>query len=151
MRASIIALMQAPVSAWPAVALLLPALVLVSAIYFLVKGDRRALAWLLALVACFVIGALLMEFAAFMAARMARSGSREAVLGAGTRQLLELMAQPRSLTAPPLSLPAVAAYSVLAAYLWLILAWVLHLRGKPGGGTRKKKPAAKGGRKPARA
>ncbi len=151
MRASIIALMQALVSAWPAVALLLPALVLVSAIYFLVKGDRRALAWLLALVACFVIGALLMEFAAFMAARMARSGSREAVLGAGTRQLLELMAQPRSLTAPPLSLPAVAAYSVLAAYLWLILAWVLHLRGKPGGGTRKKKPAAKGGRKPARA
>ena len=151
MRASIIVLMQALVSAWPAVALLLPALVLVSAIYFLVKGDRRALAWLLALVACFVIGALLMEFAAFMAARMARSGSREAVLGAGTRQLLELMAQPRSLTAPPLSLPAVAAYSVLAAYLWLILAWVLHLRGKPGGGTRKKKPAAKGGRKPARA
>ena len=151
MRASIIALMQALVSAWPAVALLLPALVLVSAIYFLVKGDRRALAWLLALVACFVIGALLMEFAAFMAARMARSGSREAVLGAGTRQLLELMAQPRSLTAPPLSLPAVAAGCVLAAYLWLILAWVLHLRGKPGGGTRKKKPAAKGGRKPARA
>ena len=151
MRASIIVLMQALVSAWPAVALLLPALVLVSVIYFLVKGDRRALAWLLALVACFVIGALLMEFAAFMAARMARSGSREAVLGAGTRQLLELMAQPRSLTAPPLSLPAVAAYSVLAAYLWLILAWVLHLRGKPGGGTRKKKPAAKGGRKPARA
>ena len=84
MRASIIVLMQALVSAWPAVALLLPALVLVSAIYFLVKGDRRALAWLLALVACFVIGALLMEFAAFMAARMARSGSREAVLGAGT-------------------------------------------------------------------
>lgn len=142
--------MHALLSAWPAVALLLPALVLVSAIYFLAKGDRRALAWLLALLACFVIGALLMEFFTFMAARMARSGSREAVLGAGTRQLLETMAHPRSLTAPPLSLPAVAAYSVLAAYLWLIVAWVLHLRGKPGGGARRKKPA-KGTRKPARA
>lgn len=142
--------MHALLSAWPAVALLLPALVLVSAIYFLAKGDRRALAWLLALLACFVIGALLMEFFTFMAARMARSGSREAVLGAGTRQLLETMVHPRSLTAPPLSLPAVAAYSVLAAYLWLIVAWVLHLRGKPGGGARRKKPA-KGTRKPARA
>lgn len=142
--------MHALLSAWPAVALLLPALVLVSAIYFLAKGDRRALAWLLALLACFVIGALLMEFFTFMAARMARSGSREAVLGAGTRQLLETMAHPRSLAAPPLSLPAVAAYSVLAAYLWLIVAWVLHLRGKPGGGARRKKPA-KGTRKPARA
>jgi len=142
--------MHALLSAWPAVALLLPALVLVSAIYFLAKGDRRALAWLLALLACFVIGALLMEFFTFMAARMARSGSREAVLGAGTRQLLETMAHPRSLAAPPLSLPAVAAYSVLAAYLWLIVAWVLHLRGKPGGGARRKK-SAKGTRKPARA
>ncbi len=142
--------MHALLSAWPAVALLLPALVLVSAIYFLARGDRRALAWLLALLACFVIGALLMEFFTFMAARMARSGSREAVLGAGTRQLLETMAQPRSLTAPPLSLPAVAAYSVLAAYLWLIVAWVLHLRGQPGGGARRKK-SAKGTRKPARA
>ncbi len=147
----VLSAMHALLSAWPAVALLLPALVLVSAIYFLARGDRRALAWLLALLACFVIGALLMEFFTFMAARMARSGSREAVLGAGTRQLLETMAQPRSLTAPPLSLPAVAAYSVLAAYLWLIVAWVLHLRGKPGGGARKKKPAAKGTRKPARA
>jgi len=142
--------MHALLSAWPAVALLLPALVLVSAIYFLAKGDRRALAWLLALLACFVIGALLMEFFTFMAARMARSGSREAVLGAGTRQLLETMVHPRSPTAPPLSLPAVAAYSVLAAYLWLIVAWVLHLRGKPGGGARRKKPA-KGTRKLARA
>ena len=147
----VLSAMHALLSAWPAVALLLPALVLVSAIYFLARGDRRALAWLLALLACFVIGALLMEFFTFMAARMARSGSREAVLGAGTRQLLETMAQPRSLTAPPLSLPAVAAYSVLAAYLWLIVAWVLHLRGKPGGGTRKKKTATKGTRKPARA
>lgn len=142
--------MHALLSAWPALALLLPALVLVSAIYFLAKGDRRALAQLLALLACFVIGALLMEFFTFMAARMARSGSREAVLGAGTRQLLETMASPRSITAPPLSLAAVAAYSVLAAYLWLIVAWVLHLRGKPGGGARRKKPA-KGTRKPARA
>ena len=147
----VLSAMHALLSAWPAVALLLPALVLVSAIYFLARGDRRALAWLLALLACFVIGALLMEFFTFMAARMAHSGSREAVLGAGTRQLLETMAQPRSLTAPPFSLPAVAAYSVLAAYLWLIVAWVLHLRGKPGGGTRKKKTATKGTRKPARA
>ena len=147
----VLSAMHALLSAWPAVALLLPALVLVSAIYFLARGDRRALAWLLALLACFVIGALLMEFFTFMAVRMARSGSREAVLGAGTRQLLETMAQPRSLTAPPLSLPAVAAYSVLAAYLWLIVAWVLHLRGKPGGGARKKKSAAKGTRRPARA
>lgn len=147
----VLSAMHALLSAWPAVALLLPALLLVSAIYFLARGDRRALAWLLALLACFVIGALLMEFFTFMAARMARSGSREAVLGAGTRQLLTTMAQPRSLTAPPSSLPAVAAYSVVAAYLWLIVAWVLHLRGKAVGSTRKKKPAAKGTRKPARA
>ena len=147
----VLSAMHALLSAWPAVALLLPALVLVSAIYFLARGDRRALAWLLALLACFVIGALLMEFFTFRAARMARSGSREIMLGAGTRQLLETMAQPRSLPAPPFSLPAVAAYSVLAADLWLIVAWVLHLRGKPGGGTRKKKTATKGTRKPARA
>ena len=59
-------------SAWPVLALLLPALVLVSAIYFLAKGNRRAFAQLLALLACFVIGALLMEFFIFMAARRAR-------------------------------------------------------------------------------
>ena len=105
-------------SAWPALALLLPALVLVSAIYFLAKGDRRAFAQLLALLACWVIGALLMEFFIFMAARMARSGSAAMpVLGTGTRQLLETMASPRSIAAPPLSLAAMAAYSVLAAYL----------------------------------
>lgn len=90
-------------SAWPALALLLPALVLVSAIYFLAKGDRRAFAQLLALLACWVIGALLMEFFIFMAARMARSGSAAMpVLGTGTRQLLETMASPRSIAAPPL-------------------------------------------------
>lgn len=138
-------------SAWPAVVLLLPALVLVSAIVFLAKGNRRAFAQLLALAACFLIGALLMEFFVFMAARMARSGSREAVLGMGTRQLLETMANPRSITAQPLSLAAVAAYSVLAAYVWLLVTWVLHLRGKPAGGAKKKKSAKASARKPARA
>jgi len=133
-------------SAWPAVVLLLPALVLVSAIVFLAKGNRRAFAQLLALAACF-----LMEFFVFMAARMARSGSREAVLGMGTRQLLETMANPRSITAQPLSLAAVAAYSVLAAYVWLLVTWVLHLRGKPAGGAKKKKSAKASARKPARA
>lgn len=135
--------------AWPVLALLLPALVLVSAIYFLAKGDRRAVAQLLALLACWVIGALLMEFFIFMAARMARSGSAAMpVLGTGTRQLLETMASPRSIAAPPLSLAAMAAYSVLAAYLWVLVTWGLHLRGKPAGGARKK--PAKGARKPAR-
>jgi hypothetical protein len=143
--------MHALLSAWPALAYLLPALVLVSAIYFLARGDRRAFAHLLALLACFLIGALLMEFFIFMAARMARSGSREAVLGAGTRQLLETMANPRSITAPPLSLAAVAAYSVLASYLWLLVTWGLHLRGKPAGGAGKKKAAKRPPRKPARA
>jgi len=138
-------------SAWPAVVLLLPALVLVSAIVFLAKGNRRAFAQLLALAACFLIGALLMEFFVFMAARMARSGSREAVLGMGTRQLLETMANPRSIAAQPLSLAAVAAYSVLAAYVWLLVTWVLHLRGKPAGGAKKKKSAKASARKPARA
>jgi hypothetical protein len=136
-------------SAWPALALLLPALVLVSAIYFLAKGDRKAFAQLLALLACWVIGALLMEFFIFMAARMARSGSAAMpVLGTGTRQLLETMASPRSIAAPPLSLAAMAAYSVLAAYLWVLVTWGLHLRGKPAGGARKK--PARGARKPAR-
>ncbi|MBV7542491.1 hypothetical protein [Acidovorax sp. sic0104] len=138
-------------SAWPAVVLLLPALVLVSAIVFLAKGNRRAFAQLLALAACFLIGALLMEFFVFMAARMARSGSREAVLGMGTRQLLETMANPRSIAAQPLSLAAVAAYSVLAAYVWLLVTWALHLRGKPAGGAKKKKSAKASARKPARA
>lgn len=147
--------MHALLSAWPAVALLLPALVLVSAIYFLARGDHRALARLLALLACFLIGALLMEFASFMAARMARSGSREAVLGAGTLQLVEMMRNPRSLLAAPLSLAAVAAYSVLAGYLWLLVTWVLHLRSGRGGSLRKVRAkgrggkTAKGSRKPA--
>ena len=138
-------------SAWAPLAYLLPALVLVSALYFLARGDRRAFGQLLALLACFLIGALLMEFFVFMAARMARSGSREAVLGMGTRQLLETMAHPRSIAAQPLSLAAVAAYSVLAAYLWLLVTWVLHLRGKPASGSRKKKAAKGSARKPARA
>ena len=82
---------------------------------------------------------------------MARSGSPGAMpqLGAGTRQLLETMANPRSIAAPPLSLAAVAAYSVLAAYLWVLVSWGLHLRGKPAGGSKKK--TAKSPRKPARA
>ena len=35
-----------------------------------------------------------------------------------------------------------------AAYLWVLVTWGLHLRGKPAGGARKK--PAKGARKPAR-
>ena len=140
------------IPAWPALVWLLPALVLVSALYFLVKGDRRALGHLLVLLACFVVGALLMEFFIFMGARMARAGSAQAnpVLGTGTRQLLATMAHPRSLVAPPLSLAAVAAYSVLAGYLWLLVTWGLHLRGKPAGGAPKRKPRG-AARKPARA
>lgn len=127
-------------SAWPVLVWLLPALVLLSAIVFLVKGDRRAFAHLMALLACFLIGALLMEFMLFMAARMSRSGGVQGtpVLGDGTRQLLQTLANPRSITAPPLSLAAVAAYSVLLSYLWLLVTWVLHLRGKKPGPTRKK-------------
>lgn len=139
-------------SAWPALAYLLPALLLVSALYFLAKGNRKAVAHLMALLACFVMGALLMEFFVFMAARMARSGSPRAnpVLGTGTLQLLKTMADPRSIAAPPVSLAAVAAYSVLLSYLWLLVAWVLHLRGKQGAGAgRKKSPRAP--RKAARA
>ncbi len=127
-------------SAWPVVALLLPALVLVSAIVFLAKGDRRAFSFLMALLACYLMGALLMEFFVFMAARMARAGTAQAmpVLGAGTKQLLETLSNPRSIAAPPLSLPAMAAYSVLVSYLWLLVTWGVHLRGKkPGAGKRK--------------
>ncbi len=129
-------------SAWPAVVLVLPALVLVSAIVFLAKGNRRAFAQLLALAACFLIGALLMEFFTFMGALMARSGSQHTTpeVGTGTRQLLALIANPRSITAPPLSLAAVAAYSIPVSYLWLLVTWGLHLRGKKAGGV-KKKPA----------
>ncbi|RAR53802.1 UNVERIFIED_CONTAM: hypothetical protein C7454_107150 [Acidovorax defluvii] len=143
--------MQTLLSAWPAVVLLLPALVLVSAIVFLAKGDRRAFALLMSLLACYLIGALLMEFFVFMSARMARAGSAPTVtlLGTGTKQLLETLSNPRSLTAPSLSLPAIAAYSVLASYLWLLVGWGLHLFGKKSG-TAKKKPT-KSTRKPAKA
>lgn len=139
-------------SAWPALALLLPALLLVSVVYFLAKGNRKAVAQLMALLACFVVGALLMEFFVFMAARMARSGSAQAnpALGTGTLQLLRTMADPRSIAAPPASLAAVAAYSVLLSYLWLLVTWALHLRGKQGGGAGRKK-AARTPRKAARA
>ena len=142
------------ISAWPVLALTLPALWLVSAVFFLVKGNRRALGVLMALAACFLIGALLMEFFIFMGARMAPPGRAQSVpeLGTGTRQLLQTMANPRSIAAPPLSLAAVAAYSVLASYVWIVVAWVLHLRGGSGGGSSsKKKKPAKGGRKPSRA
>lgn len=138
-------------SAWPALALLLPVLWLVSAVVFLARGNRRAVAQLLALLACFLVGALLMEFFTLMGALMARSGRPQAAptLGAGTRQLLETMANPRSLTAPPLSLAAFAAYGLLAGYLGLLATWVLHLRGKKPGPARKKsaktpRKAAKG-------
>lgn len=131
-------------SAWPILVWVLLALVVLSALFFLAKGDRRAFAQLLGLVACFLIGALLMEFMLFMAARMSRTGGVQGtpVLGDGTRQLLQTIANPRSITAPPLSLAAMAAYSVPLSYLWLAVTWVLHLRGggKPGAG-KKKKPA----------
>ena len=88
----------------------------------------------------FLIGALLMEFFTFMGALMARTGSQHATptLGTGTRQLLETIANPRSITAPPLSLAAWAAYSIPAGYLCLLVAWVLHLRGKKAGPAKKK-------------
>ncbi|CAN7160020.1 hypothetical protein LJR074_000148 [Acidovorax sp. LjRoot74] len=137
-------------SAWPAVVLVLPALVLVSAIVFLAKGNRRAFAQLLALAACFLIGALLMEFFTFMGALMARAGSQHTTpeVGTGTRQLLATIANPRSITAPPLSLAAFAAYSIPASYLWLVVTWGLHLRGKKPGTAKKK--SAKGTRKTAK-
>ena len=138
-------------SAWPALVLLLPVLWLVSAVVFLARGNRRAVAQLLALLACFLVGALLMEFFTFMGALMARSGRPQAAptLGTGTRQLLETMANPRSLTAPPLSLAAFAAYGIPAGYLGLLVTWVLHLRGKKAGPARKRsaktpRKAAKG-------
>lgn len=40
--------------------------------------------------------------------------------------------------------------SVLAGYLWLLVTWGLHLRGKPAGGAPKRKPRG-AARKPARA
>lgn len=131
--------------------LLLPALVLVSALIFLAKGNRRAFGYLVALLACFAIGALLMEFFTFMGALMARSGSQHTapVLGAGTRKLLETIANPRSITAPPLSLAAWAAYSIPAAYAWLLVAWAVHLRGKKSAPTKKK--TARAPRKTAKA
>lgn len=131
-------------SAWPVLVWALLALVVLSALFFLAKGNRAAFLQLLALVACFLIGALLMEFMLFMAARMSRTGGLQGtpVLGDGTRQLLRTIANPRSITGPPLSLAAVAAYSVLLAYLWLAVVWVLHLRGGgKAGASRKKKPA----------
>ena len=144
--------MKMLLSAWPALALLLPVLWLVSIIVFLAKGNRRAVAQLMALLACFLIGALLMEFFTFMGALMARSGSQHATptLGTGTRQLLETMANPRSITAPPLSLAAFAAYSIPVAYLCLLVIWGLHLRGKKSG-PAKKKSATKTPRKTAKA
>ena len=144
--------MQMPFSAWPALVWLLPALALVSALYFLAKGDRRALAHLMALLACFVVGALLMEFFVFMAARMARSGSAQAnpALGAGTLQLLKTMANPRSIAAAPGSLASVAAYAVPLSYLWLVVTWGVHLRGKKTSPARKK-AAGRSPRKTAKA
>ena len=141
------------IPAWPALVWLLPALVLVSALYFLVKGDRRALGHLLVLLACFVVGALLMEFFIFMGARMARAGSAQAnpVLGTGTLQLLKTIANPRSLTAAPGSLAWVAACSVPLSCLWLAVTWALHLRGPRKSSPARKTKAAKAPRKTARA
>ena len=82
---------------------------------------------------------------------MARPGTAQAVpvLGTGTKQLLETLSNPRSIAAPPLSLPAIAAYSVLASYLWVLVSWGLHVRGKKAGSGKKK--ASKSSRKPAKA
>lgn len=146
--------MQLLSSAWPALVWALPALVLISALAFLVRGDRRAAGHLLALLACCLIGALLMEFFTFMAARVARQGGgapSQPALGTGTLALLDTLRNRRSLTAPALSLPAVATYAVGVAYLWLLVTWGLHLRGKKAGSSSgRKKPAAKGARKPTR-
>ena len=69
-------------------------------------------------------------------------------VGTGTRQLLATIANPRSITAPPLSLAAFAAYSIPASYLWLLVTWGLHLRGKKAGTAKKK--SAKSPRKAAK-
>jgi hypothetical protein len=142
--------MQMLLSAWPGLAWALPVLVLLSAIVFLVKGNRGAFGQLLALLGCFVIAALLMELFTFMAARMAHGGAAGAVpaLGSGARQLLAWMVAPRSIMAPPLSPPWLAAGAVPVAYLWLLVVWILHLRGRRGGkaaagrAVRKKAPQA---------
>ena len=140
-------------TAWPVLALLLPALVLALALWALARGDRRAVLQLLALVACYLIGALLMEFSAFIGALMARQGGDRAVpvLGAGTRLLLDTLASPRSIAAPPLSLPALAAYGLLASYLWVLLVLGLHLQGRRGGsGGRSAKAAPAAGQRKGR-
>lgn len=131
-------------SAWPVLTLLLPALVLVSALVFWFQGNRRAVVHLLALLACFLIGALLMEFFVFTGALMARSGSKAPapVLGAGTQILLSTLADPRSVTASPLTLPAIAAYSILVAYGWLAAVWGLHVRGKKPATAKRKQTRA---------
>jgi len=138
-------------SAWPALCWALPALVLLSATVFLARGNRRGAAQLAALVALFVMAALLMEFFTFMDARMARPGGApgQPELGQGTRALLATMAHPRSVTAAPLSLPWLAAWSVPASYLWLLATWALHLRGprsSPGRAKAGKTPRKKAAR-----
>lgn len=145
--------LQMLISAWPVLVWLLPVLVVVSALYFLAKGDRRAVGHLMLLLACFVVGALLMEFFVFMAARVARSGSAQAnpVLGTGTLQLLKTMANPRSITAQPGSLASVAAYSVPLSYLWLVVTWAVHLRGGRSAPGQKKNKAGKTPRRAAKA
>lgn len=143
--------MSLVLSAWPVFTLLLPALVLVSALVFWFQGNRRAVGHLLALLACFFIGALVMEFFVFTGALMARSGGRAPapVLGAGTQMLLSTLADPRSVTASPRSLPALAAYSILVAYGGLAVVWGLHLRGKKP--TPAKRKQARAPRKAAKA
>ena len=139
-------------STWPVWVWLLPAAVLLSAVVFLSQGRRRCAAWLLALVACYVVGALLMEFFVFIGALMARpsAGQPAPELGTGTLQLLRTLVDPRSLTAPPLSLPAIAAYSVIAAYLWLAATWVIYARSRSTARPARK-TAARAPRKSARA
>ena len=130
-------------SAWPALCWALPAVVLLSATVFLARGNRRGAAQLAALVALFVMAALLMEFFTFMDARMARPG------GAPGQPELATMAHPRSVTAAPLSLPWLAAWSVPASYLWLLATWALHLRGprsSPGRAKAGKTPRKKAAR-----
>ncbi|MFN7855767.1 MAG: hypothetical protein ACK5OA_04190 [Acidovorax sp.] len=138
--------MQMLLSVWPFLVWALPVLVLLSAIVFLAKGNRGAFWQLLALLACFVIAALLMELFTFMASRMANGGKAGAdpALGSGTRQLLAAIAATGSVLAKPLSLPWLAACSVPVAYLWLLVTWALHLRrGKSGGGRAARKKATR--------
>ena len=77
----------------------------------------------MALLACYLVGALLVEFFVFMVARMGTPWHGAGRPGAGRRHQATAgtLSNPRSIAAPPLSLPAIAA--VLASYLWVLVSW----------------------------